>query len=297
MKLATTTGDFARITPDQVDTLAYIAEAGFKYIDYNFDVDYDEKRGFFGEEPEKHLENIKAKAKELGLKFVQAHSQMGAPIAEDNADFIEATKKCIAICAELEIPNIVVHSGYRMGLTREETFIENKKFFLDILEYADTLGINVLVENFNKMSIDGMYWIDNVHDLADFIKFVGHKRLHAVWDVGHGNMQELSQYEAVKILGDELYALHVQDNDKDDDLHMFPLLGTANIDALMHGLIEIGYKGYFTFESSRVFFPKKRKFDADSRLDTPSIEVKRKAEALLFEIGRFILSSYDLYTE
>ena len=62
MKLATTTGDFARITPDQVDTLAYIAEAGFKYIDYNFDVDYDEKRGFFGEEPEKHLENIKAKA-------------------------------------------------------------------------------------------------------------------------------------------------------------------------------------------------------------------------------------------
>ena len=297
MKLATTTSDFAKNTADQVDALAYIAEAGFKYVDYNFDVDYEEKRGFFGNAPEEHLARIKEKASELGLKFVQAHSQMGAPIAEDNADFIEATKRCIAMSKELEIPNIVVHSGYRKGLTKEECFAENKKFFLDILEYADTLGVNVLVENFNKMSIEGLYWIDNAHDLLDFIRFVDHPRLHAVWDVGHGNMQELSQYDAVKILGDELYALHVQDNDKDDDLHMFPLLGTANIDALMHGLIEIGYKGYFTFESSRVFFPKKREFSADSRLEKPSLDVKRKAEALLYEIGKFILSSYDCFEE
>lgn len=299
MKLATTTGDFAKYGKSQLETLDYISQAGFKYIDYSFDVDYENKIGFFGRCPKKHLKELQEKARELGLTFVQAHSQMGVPIAIENAEFIKDTKKCISACAELGIPSIVVHSGYRKGLTKEECFAENKKFFLEILDFADELGVNILVENFNKMSIDDLYWIDNAHDLADFIRFVNHPRLHAVWDVGHGNMQELAQNEAVSILGDELFALHVQDNDGENDFHMFPLLGTANIDSLMHGLIEIGYKGYFTFESSRIFLPKskKRPFDVDSRLEMPPLELKKKAESLLYEIGKFILTSYDCFEE
>ena len=299
MKLATTTSDFAKYTPSPIKALEYIREAGFKYVDYSFCSDYEEKHGFFAEDYNTYIKKLKAKLCELGVKLVQAHAPMGAPIADDNAAFIEDTKKCIRACGELGIPNIVVHSGYKKGLSREETFAENKKFFLALYETAEECGVDLLVENFNKMCVEGMYWIDNAQDLIDFIKYADCPRLHAVWDVGHGNMQELAQDEAIKILGSELRALHVQDNDGDADLHMFPLLGTTNIDSLMNGLIDSGYNGYFTLESFRFILPirKKRPYAKDSRLDMPTLDLKRKSEELLYEIGKFILTSYNCFEE
>ena len=76
------------------------------------------------------MERIFGKYKaELGLTFVQAHSPMGKPLAPGNDEFTEATKRCIESCAELGIPNIVVHSGYIHKISKEEAFERNKVFF------------------------------------------------------------------------------------------------------------------------------------------------------------------------
>ena len=242
MRLATTTGDFAHYCSSQEECMEYIAKAGFKNIDYNFCLDYNWKNGIFSADWKQHLENVKRKAEELGLTFVQAHAPMGSPLVPGNEAFTEATKRCIEGCAVLGIPNIVVHSGYLPDITKEEAFEKNKVFFMELLKFAEQFQINVLVENFNKMCIDGLYWIDNAVDLRAMIDYVDHPLFHACWDAGHGNMQDMPQDEALRILGEHVYALHIQDNLGRDDSHIAPFCGSLNLDAVMQGLMDIGYK-------------------------------------------------------
>ena len=301
MKLATTTGDFSAYADSQQECMRCIRQAGFRYADYNFGGDYANRDGVYSSEWRAYLDEVRCTADALGMKFVQAHSPMGKPIArgEYHKEFVEDTKRCIESCALLGIDRIVVHSGYEMGISKEECFERNRDFFMELLVFAERFGVNVLVENFNKMCIDGMYWIDNASDLRAMIDYVDHPLFHAVWDAGHGNMQEMPQDEALRILGKHVYALHVQDNMGDTDAHMAPLFGTLNLDSLMHGLLDIGYEGYFTFESGNFFLPgtKRRTFEADKKMLNAPLELRIKAENLLYEIGRYTLEAYGCFEE
>jgi hypothetical protein len=71
------------------------------------------------------------------------------------------------------------------------------------------------------------------------------------------------------------------------------------MDAVMNGLLEIGYNGYFTFEVGGVFTDpsKKRPFDADTRLQKAPLALKRAYERYLYEMGKCILEAYDCFEE
>jgi len=295
MKLATTTGDFTKFTSQQ-EAMKYIADAGFKYVDYNFCIDWRRKDGFYGENPEEHLASVKETAKNLGLTFVQSHAPMGKPLTD--REVVEATKYSIKISAELGVKNIVVHAGWEEGMGKEENFAKNKIFFDEILKFAEEYDMNILLENFNIMCIENTYWADNAPDILEMVEMVNHPLFHVCWDTGHGNQQPLSQYESVKIIGKHLYGLHVHDN-QGLDSHILPFFGSVNFDALMYGLSEVGYKGYFTFEADNMFLqPFERKtFEKDDRLMLVPLDLRIQAEKLLYNIGKHILSSYDCFEE
>ena len=299
MKLATTTGDFNSYTHSQIKSLEYIKEAGFKYADYSFELDYSFSNGVYSKDHQRYLNEIIESTDKMGVKLVQAHSPMGRPIAEDNAKFIENTIRCVDACGVWGIPNLVIHTGYSKGLTVEETFKKNKEFFLPILERAEKYGVNILVENFNKMSIDGLYWIDNATDLLGFIESVNHPLMHAVWDTGHANHQTKSQYDEIKLLKSHIRGLHINDNMGVEDSHALPFSGTLNIDAVMNGLKDIGYTGYFTFEACNTFVPKDKRvaFEKDKRLESAPLELKRHIERYMYELGKCILTAYDCFEE
>ena len=153
---------------------------------------------------------------------------------------------------------------------------------MELLRTAEPYGVNILVENFNRMHKEGVYWIDNAAALRALIDFVDHPLFHAVCDAGHGNMQDMPQDESLRILGHHVYALHIQDNYGDSDIHLAPFFGTLNLDSLMHGLKDIGYKGYFTFESGNILLPsgKRRPYPQDERLLRAPLDLRIKAEAL-----------------
>lgn len=301
MKLATTTGDFGAYTRNQAECIRYIHAAGFRCVDYNFGIDYADKTGVFGPDWQEYLQGIKALAQELGVTFVQSHAPMGTPIVRDEKyeAFIEANKRCIESCAILGIKCVVVHSGYEYGLTKEQCFERNKEFYMQLLPLAEKLGVNVLVENFNKMYKEGVYWIDNAPDLRALIDYVDHPYFHAVWDAGHANMQEMPQDEALRIVGEHVYALHIQDNMGSDDTHHFPYLGTLSLDAVMNGLKDIGYNGFFTFEASKFYLPADQRTPCErgDKLRNIPLKLRIKAEELLYEIGRCALEAYDCYEE
>lgn len=300
MKLATTTGDFNKYIQSQEEAMVYLSQAGFQYLDYNACMDYQRRNGIYADDWEDYIEKIKKLADSLGVTFVQSHAPMGSPILREeyHTQFVADTKRCIECSARLGIKNIVVHSGYEANITKEENFERNKDFFEELLGLAEKLDVNILVENFNRMCCEGIYWIDSAPDLLELIDYVNHPRFHACWDVGHGNMQEMPQDESLRILGEHVYALHVQDNDGNDDSHIPPFFGTTNLDSLMHGLAEIGYKGYFTFEAGNFFGnPSRRTFEKDTRLFQVPLDLRIKAESLLYEMGKTILTAYDCFEE
>ena len=303
MRLATTTGDLWGYTGSQEASMQHIREAGFRYMDYNFGCDYGNRSGVYSEDYLSYFDRISRAVERLDAKLVQAHSPMGKPLAEDNAAFIADTLRCVEACGAWGIPNLVVHSGYTPGLTVEQTYEQNKRFYAPLLECAEKYGVNILVENFNKMHVEGLYWIDNAPDLLGMVEYVNHPLFHAVWDVGHANMQEMPQDEALRMMGSHIRALHIQDNMGDKDSHLTPFLGTLNLDAVMNGLLDIGYKGYFTFEVLNALRAAKdgrqprQKFERDTRLANPTLEMQVDMERLLYHVGKHALSAYDCFEE
>ena len=190
-----------------------------------------------------------------------------------------------------------------MHISKEECFEKNRAFFMVLLKEAEKYGVNILVENFNKMHVDGMYWIDNAPDLRALIDYVDHPLFHAVWDAGHANMQDMPEDEGLRILGSHVYALHVQDNMGEKDVHLAPMFGTMNMDSLMHGLIDIGYKGYFTLECESTLkdgkgWPyKRRPSTRDDRLFDVPLEIIRLQEKVLYATAKYILEQYDCFEE
>lgn len=299
MKLATKTADFLGYTGCQLQALAHIRDAGFRYADYSFGWDRDHRAGIYAEAPAAYYEQVAAAAERLGIRLVQAHSPMGKPLDDPDGSFLADTVRCVEACGHWGIPDLVVHSGYLPDLSPEETFARNRAFFLPILQAAEKWGVSILVENFNRMYKENVYWIDNAPDLLQMIETVDHPLFHAVWDIGHANLQEMPQDEALRILGSHVRALHVQDNMGDSDTHLMPYQGTTDLDAVMLGLQDIGYKGYFTFEVSRFFLPaaKRRSNERSARLSRPPIELQDAAERYLYTLGKTILQAYNCFEE
>ncbi|MBQ9083561.1 MAG: sugar phosphate isomerase/epimerase [Clostridia bacterium] len=305
MKLATTTGDFATYTDTQFDALQYIHDAGFRCADYSFGMDYKNRTGVFAPDWLDYIDRLKAHADALGMTFVQSHAPMGMPYGMPLArksmlpQFIEDNKRCIEACALLGIPSVVVHSGYRRGLSREENIAENKAFYLELLHFAEDFGVEVLTENFNKMSVEGVYWIDNAPDLLALLDAVDHPLFHVCWDIGHANMQDMPQDEALRLLGPHVRALHIQDNMGQQDTHTAPFFGSVSMDAVMHGLLDIGYKGAFTFEANGILSGPavRRPFEKDDRLQRAPLGLRIEAEKFMYQIGRYVLDAYGLLEE
>ena len=297
MKLATTTGDYISCTDSQAEAIKHIRAAGFRYADYNFHWDYRDKKGIYSDDFERHIAEIADTAEKAGITLVQAHAPMGDPLTD--GDFLAETLRSVDAAGKWNIKNLVVHSGYEQGLTPDETFEKNRRFFLPLLDRAEKYGVNILVENFNKMGSDGLFWIDNAADLLRMIECVNHPLFHAVWDVGHANMQEMPQDSELRLLGDHVRALHVQDNEQHTDSHLAPFLGTLNLDSVMCGLSDIGYNGFFTFEVGAFFTPenKRRRFERSKLLASAPIELRDAFERYLFELGKCVLEKYRCFEE
>lgn len=300
MKIATTTGDFKFYCKTDEERIRELYRAGFRYIDLDM-YSFTPECVYMQEDWREEVQKIKDVADELGMKFVQAHSQGGNPLSEDSehVDFLlAATIRSIEICEILGIKNTVVHNGYMKGISKKEWFVKNKEFYEKLFPTMERCGVNVLCENSTKANMGDMYFLMSGKDMREFIEYVNHPQIHACWDTGHANC-EGHQYEDIIALGDELYAIHYNDNHGKQDEHIAPFLGTLNHDEVMHALLDIGFKGYFTLECNSTLRREncwlgcRRTFEKDRRLAEPQLFMQRQIEIMMYETAEYILKSYS----
>lgn len=299
MKLCTTTGDFSLHLNSDIDKIKEIRLAGFKYADLSF---YDnEAEAYMQDNWKEEVKKLKWTADSLGVQFVQAHSPAFETLEtlDPNESFEEKLKqtvRSIEVCGELGIPMTVVHAGVKRNTGKDETFYLNKKFYELLVPAMEKTGVNVLVENVGIEDNNGRFYLNSAGRLVEFIEYFDHPLLHACWDVGHANVFG-KQYEEIKLLKNHLYAIHYNDNNRKEDLHSAPFLHTLDNSDALSALIDVGFKGPFTFESTGTVKFKLKQFEKAVNSKVSSLEVLRAYEKALFETGKYLLSSYGIYEE
>ena len=299
MKLCTTTGDFSAFFKDDLSKLREVAAAGFRCVDlsmYN-----DEAAAYMRDDWREDIRCLKAEADKLGVVFAQAHSPAFETLEtlsprEDPVEKTRQTIRSIEICGELGIPMTVVHAGVKRNTPQEETFRLNKEFYNKLLPTMEKTGVMVLVENVGIADNNGRFYMNSAQRLVEFVEYFDHPLMGICWDIGHANVFGAQHDEIVK-LGKHLKAIHYNDNDRVKDLHTAPFLSTLDNGDAVRGLVDADFRGPFTFESSGTIQHKLSNFRRQTGTAADGLPLARAYEKVLYETGKFLLSSYGVLEE
>ena len=299
MKLAATITNVGRFF-NMDETLEKLSDIGYKYVDLALGGDGQ----FAADEKEwkTAVSNLANTAAKHGITFVQAHSPNVKVLDETRKErehFL--TYRSVEICDMLGIENVVVHAGYNPENEKEAFFKKNLEFFSQFFPIMEKTGVNILVENTLRHHVaKGGYYLLKGTDFVEFLEYVNHPLLNAVWDTGHG-MADGCQYENITAIGKYLKGLHIHDNNGQSDQHAMPYMGVLNLDSVINALIDIDYKGYFTYETVYPLLlgsrAKRMTFEKDKRLYDPTPEMMIAAEQLVYTIGKSALEAYGIYEE
>ena len=308
MRLATTTGDLAPYFSDRsaAAPIRAMKATGFTHLDLSlYHIIYPGSPWLAaGDGWKKEIELAAQIAAEEGLDFVQSHAPDGQHFGdnEERDALILATRRSLEACAMLGIPHTVVHGQGVPGGTPTDFLRENIAFCRLFAEDAEKLGVDLLIEN-SASAWNPEYYLRTGREMRKFVETAGIPALHLCWDIGHANVQGRSQYEDILAMGNELRALHVQDNYGGEDSHIMPLSGTTNFDRVLSGLQQIGYQGDFTFESGNTLrrqntWPNyRRDVREGDLLADPPLYLQQKQLAVMYEVGRWMLTAYGIPVE
>jgi fructoselysine 3-epimerase len=140
-------------------------------------------------------------------------------------------------------PNISITSGRCIGsMTPTKAAKQFAESILPILDRADHLGINVGIE------CEPGLLLEYTQELFDWIVKLKHPRLGANLDIGHSQVLGEDLADSIKLLGDRIWNLHVEDIPGRKHYHMIPGHGTLDWAAVIGALREINYQRYLTVE-------------------------------------------------
>lgn len=298
---------FYDVDKDQFQMLKDIRDCGYTCTDYNIIMQYLDDR------MEERAKELKAHLEALGMEAPQAHAPVLNPLnPPEGVDVYEALAKCLKFCQIAGIPYVVIHSICQKDNTKEEFMQMNIEFYRTLIPAMEETGVAILLENIGHY-MDAYYLKDGAA-LRELIDALDHPMFGACWDVGHANLyraSDCSQYDSMIALGDKLKALHVHDNcsyfepshrHHRIDMHTMPFATQyccVNYDGLLQGLKDINYQGTFNFEVMSATRSIRPSFTYNGEvvrtLEFFPIHLWKMAHTYLYEIGKYMLETYDLF--
>ncbi|MBO5908072.1 MAG: sugar phosphate isomerase/epimerase [Clostridia bacterium] len=309
MKLATSSGDYLRYVPTIVGAVREFSGSKFKYINLELGNTFPADEEAFSQ----MVDTYREAAEYAGVKYSTSHASCVSPanpLTEENyKSCVQTVKRSIELSGRLGIERTVVHAVESTALSKHEFLEINKRFYHDIMPVAERYGMRVMTENtddFDRPLTTGK-------EMMELVKYVDHPLLGVCWDTAHANLNEraraVGQYECLCDIGDKLWGLHISDNFglHSHHHHSWPFNGNINWDSVLKALVDVNYDGFFTFEASYTLFhhrncscgrkPWVHEGEEVSGVFNPSLELKKKAVDLLYECGKYLLTSYGLYEE
>ncbi len=231
-----------------------------------------------------YAKEIRAYADKIGLPCLQTHTPFPTFRANSTPEEdIALQKRAIDISAILGAEVAVIHPDCFKDI--KSNFDE---LYFILIPYAKERGVKIATENMFKRSPETKEIIPATcsfpKEFADYIDYANSDFFTACLDIGHTELKNMAgATEFIKTLGhNRLGALHVHDNDKINDNHVFPFTQSINWENVCRALAEIDYKGNFTFE-------------ADGTNEKFPDELLPYTYKLLEKTGRYLINKINEY--
>jgi len=259
MRLSTSTNIMDRVAgiPGVISLekcLEKCSKAGYKVLDMNF-CHVSGKNGYLTRVNwEAWINNLAENAVKYDIEFSQSHNIIYniCDRSISNKEWLEELTHRVFICSgKLGVKWVVMHAGtsFEKGYSAVESKKINIEYIKAYAEMAQKQNMGIAVEN--MYDFDGRQYTSTVEELIDMVDSINEPNVGICWDFGHANLTKENQCESLRQVGKRLKATHVDDNNGLDDEHLAPFYGNIKWESIMETLVEIGYKGDFTYEIQR----------------------------------------------
>lgn len=265
-----------------------LKDAGFDA--YDCSLGYAMSKGeFSGDDAIEKAREIREYSDKLGMPCAQTHTPSHASDIRGIKYFlagIETEKKAVEISGILGAEVAVVHPT---SLTDAEGNYD--MLYSKLLPIAKKYGLKIACENMFAWKDQFSIEIETVptacghsRDFMRQVDIANDENMVACVDIGHCHLPNNESFEdMMKALGhDRVAALHVNDNDKINDIHIFPFVGKIDWDNVCRVLAEINYQGNFTYE-------------VDTLVEKYPDELLPECLELLEKTGRYLIKKIEEY--
>lgn len=220
------------------DKLQLIKEAGFDTICTWFGNEFSETDGNYLDHPEI--------ADRFGLKIEHAHiPYYGAnSIWYDNLDGESLFRQYIDDMKNASLSGIdtlVVHPFEKIkpDTNKDHLCLER---FRKLGDYASKYDVKLAVENLADNEV-----------LKKILNYADNPFIGLCFDSGHNNIVAHNDFSLLSDYRDKIYALHLHDNDGQEDLHRLPFEGNLDWEQFISAIDDSEYAKSFMLESSNPF--------------------------------------------
>lgn len=196
--------------------------------------------------PEAIGSSFRAYAAKKNVTFPQGHLFLRVRLCDPATKPVETLSRWIRLFGAIGIRNAVLHPDYRTfakDAPMEDMIEQNAAVLKQLVPVAEQCGVRICLENMRVR-------FGAVKDLLALIARVDSSALGICLDTGHLNIAHTdSQRDFILAAGDKLHAMHLADNEGENDQHMMPF-GRGNVDfvSVFRTLDEIGYDGLLNYE-------------------------------------------------
>lgn len=269
-----------------------LKKAGFTAFDINLDGPNDIMipEEFCGDDYQERAYKLREFADSIGLPCNQSHAPFGSQYGDATPDteLFKKTVRSMEIASIMGAKGIVVHPmQFKYHHYYKDELKEiNKRFYNDLLPYAEKFNIIMYTENmWNVRPVSHVIipstcsWAE---EFCEYIDMIDSPYMKGCLDIGHLLLTGENLTRIIEMMGpDRLAALHVHDVYPQSDAHTLPFLGNVNFEEMTEALKKIGYKGDITFESGNF----ERRF--------PTEELQLSALRLTADIGKYFKSKLE----
>ncbi len=263
-----------------IKALDLAKEMGADAVDFNtcgWEWDYRNPDSVYSKSDDEicsYYAGVKKHADSIGLEIGQTHGQIKGFIGKTDDD--EALIKngridCMA-ASVLGAPYVIIHSVTTIFMgpdcPSKTMHALNSDMFNRLIPFAKQYNVKIASETFGDAT--GLGCCDFFGNINEFIKSFNRVRAvgdNANWlttcvDTGHSNKatrfnNNPSPADVIRMLGPNVSALHLNDNDTFTDQHKIPMTGTIDWKDVFDALDEVNYQGNYNMELNLRHFGKK----------------------------------------
>lgn len=233
-------------------SLDAITKAGFRYVE------------ILGQEPHiseplsgRALLKFRLRLEQRGLK-ASIHAPLGtnvlgAPDEQWRLEKVKVLADYVRFAGDLGAEEIVIHPIPNPMFVLEPDNPALPKCMLDaarrsieeLIPIANKAGVRILLENLPYLC---NYPLLTMRDLRLFIDAYPEESVGLTLDTGHAGISKNDPAEEIRIAGNRLCNIHLQDTDLEDDRHWLPTHGVLDWNRILQALSEIQYDNLWTFE-------------------------------------------------